>query len=119
MQVVGYSLRLHAEELLQVAEGLFKEAQCLVVLKITNVLAEDRVTIARQAKGVLQLRPARQDGRHWHAEIDRKRRVPAGAAEHPLAALRNAHYGIVCAHVDVPIVEQAPVGQRRQARTSL
>ena len=43
MQIVRHGPRLHAEELLQVGQRLFKEDQRFVILHVADVLAEHRV----------------------------------------------------------------------------
>src|SRR5512140_864026 len=54
VKVVSNSCWFHAKELLQVVQCFLKEGERLVILKVTNVLAEKSKAILRQAESVLQ-----------------------------------------------------------------
>ena len=53
MEIVRHGARLHAKELLQVAEGLLEEFEGFVVLQVADVLAQDGVPPLGETKGIL------------------------------------------------------------------
>src|SRR5258707_20128 len=52
MEVVGDRSRLHAEQLLQIGEGLLEEQQRLVILEIADMLAQKSVTALGETESI-------------------------------------------------------------------
>ena len=86
----------------------------LEVLHVADVLAHEGVIVACQAERGLELAAHGQRG--WQAErqFDRKRCIPARAAHRQLFAFKHPHHRIVAAGVDLAVVEQKRIRQRRQ-----
>ena len=89
VQVVNYGAGTQTEELLQARQSLLKELKRLIILHIAQVLAQDRVVVLGQTKGVLQLSPASQNIVHGRFFRPTRRAVSALSAP-------TACYGCGC-----------------------
>ena len=77
---------------------------------------------ARQAEGVLEQRPDRQERRHVERQPHREGRIAARPAHQLRRKARDAqalHHRIVVAAVDAAVVQQEGVGQAAQPRQGL
>ena len=81
MQVVRNDLRLNTEDVREMLDPLYKRFVGFRIAHIPNMMAEERITIACQTKGV----PAFASyGKGWlclKRQIDRIGRIPARAAQ--------------------------------------
>jgi len=112
--VVGDDLRRDAEQAFHVGDAVLVGAQRVVVGQVADVLADEGVRVAGQAKGVLQLRTSRQQRRGLEGQRHRVGRVAARATQGQHAALAGADDGIIAADVNGPVVQQEGVGQRAE-----
>jgi hypothetical protein len=58
VQVVGHQLRLHVEEPTVVLDPFPEGSQCLVVLQVPDMVAEEDVALLGHTEGVLEFAPA-------------------------------------------------------------
>ena len=115
MEVMRHGLRMHAEEALHVIERLAEEDQRLVVLQVSDVLAENGVMAGGEAEGVLEFAARGNHVRYGPAEVDGRRREPARSPQHHGPAAENARDGIVYRRPDRPVMGQESVGQAAPA----
>src|SRR5271165_4059315 len=81
MEVMSHGLRMHAEEALHVVERLAEEDQRLIVLQVSDVLAENGVMAGGQAEGVLEFAACGDHFQYGPAEINGRRREPARSSQ--------------------------------------
>src|SRR5258705_6188948 len=91
VQIVRDRAWLDAEELLQIRECLVKELQRLVIFQVTDVLAENCVTVLGQAEGVLQFSTAGHQLLKRNTQVDWVRHISTRAAQNAFAALEGAN----------------------------
>ena len=52
MEIVRDHLRMHAKKLCQVRHPVFERTERFVILQVADVMAEESIAVAREAKGV-------------------------------------------------------------------
>ncbi len=119
MQVVRDAFGINAEETAHVLDGPFEHLHGFEILEVPDMLAEDRVMLARETERVLQFAAAREDLLDGRGEIDRMRRVSARAPDHAVAAFERAHDRVIRWHVDAPVVREEVLGESVQPRRDL
>ena len=70
VQIVGRRSWRNLEQVLHLGQRFLEKPHGLVVFKVSDVLAQDRVAVFRQADGILQLAPKRQYLFHLNCQID-------------------------------------------------
>ena len=115
MKIVGDSSRLDVECLLVQADVSLEGAECLVMVEVAHVVAEDRMVTAAQPEHPLQLTSDRENGdRAVRGQSDRLRCVATGTADRHLLACGDSSHRVVAADVDWPVVYQQHVRDRPQ-----
>jgi len=114
MKVMSDRFRAYAEEALHMIERLPEEQQRLVVLHVSDVLAENSVVPGGQAKRVLEFCAYSNHVRYGPAEIKGSRRETARSPPQQSLPAKDSSDGIVYRGPDRAVVSQAAVGQALQ-----
>ena len=77
MQIVGCRSRRYLEQVLHLGQRLLEELHRLVVFQVPDVLAQDRVSVLRQTKRILQLAAKREYFLDLHTQINGLRHISA------------------------------------------
>src|SRR5262249_26337582 len=115
VQIVSDGARFYAEELFEVRQRFLEESQRLVIFKIADMLAQDRVPALGEAQSVFQFRATGQDLVQFEVELNWVGCESPGAAQGAFASFEYPDHGIIDSHVDIAVVEQKPVGDIVQA----
>ena len=122
----GFGLK--AEQLFIGRDGCFKVLQCLQILHVSNVLADEGVLVAGDAEGVLQLRPTGEEGKGRIGELygigcisprSTKRLSRSNGFIFLIRYLRDEPDTVIVTGLDLPVVEEKPVTQIAQSPPGL
>ncbi len=91
VQIIRNHPWCNPKEMLHSVERLLEKLHSLVVLKVSDVLAQNCVMTFSQTKGTLQFCTEGQRLSHLHSNIDRLGYKPSRTTQHPFAALKDAN----------------------------
>ena len=118
MQVVRDPFRRDLEHRRQVLDRLDERRAGRRVVEIADVLRDERLVAARHADRILEIAAERDDRRPRSWQLDRARRVAAGAAHELEAAGRaigaRTQHAVVAARDDRTVVHEQRVGDARK-----
>src|ERR1017187_5560929 len=114
MEVMGHGPWMHPEEAFHVIERLAEEDQRLVVLQVSDVLAEEGVMPGGQAEGVLEFTARRNHVQSSPAEVNGRWREPPRSPQHQGPAGTDTSDGIVHRRPDRPVMGQESVSKAFQ-----
>ena len=109
MQIISRGARNDLENMFDVGKCLLEEPHRLVIFKVPDMLAQDRITPFGQAESVLQLPTEREHLFQFDSQIDGLRHEPAGAAQHTFLSLEGTNDRIIHSRGNVAVVQQEPV----------
>ena len=115
MQVSDDRCRNKVEEPYQMRRRPVERVERLERAHVADVLAHDRLIVAGQAERGLEFAANRENGRPAAGQSDRQRRVAAGAADRQRQTGHTSHDRVVARHVNLPIVHEEAVGERRES----
>src|SRR6516164_7612731 len=105
MEIVGDYRRLDGEQILEVLDPLHERVPRLIVLQVTDMVAHENMALFAQAKSVLEMGAAREDGlNEWRGQRYRLRRIATRAADQQFLLVDRPRHRIVAAHMNLPIM---------------
>ncbi len=110
VQVVGDGDRLDLQDVQQMLDRLFEEAERRRVVQVAQMLGQVGLCATGHADGVLQVAAYREDGRNGVRQGHAARDISSGAADEGRSSGDHAGDAVVAADQDVAVVGDDAVG---------
>ena len=115
VQVIRHHLGVETEQPPVHLHAVLVMLQRLQVLQVADVLAEERVALAREAEGVLELGARGDTCGSGRGKATGERGVAPGPADQPRPPPVRLSHGVVVPDRDLPVVDQVRVGDGRES----